>query len=255
MLDDITPLIITHNEAPNIGRTLSRLAWARQIVVVDSGSTDGTHEILEANAKVSVHTHKFETFATQCNFGLGFIKTPWVLSLDADYILSQELIEELRGLHPDACTAGYRVKFTYAVHGRNLRGSLYPPRITLYRLNRSRYVDEGHGHRVNVDGPISDLAGRIFHDDRKDIGRWFSSQQKYARQERDYIMLDRVGREVAMADKIRRVGWPAPFLAFLYTLFIKGCLFDGRAGWHYALQRLIAESMLALELTDQRLRK
>ena len=49
------------------------------------------------------------------------------------------------------------------------------------------------------------------------------------------------------------MGWPAPIGVFLYTLFVKRCLFDGWPGWYYALQRTIAEMLIALEIADRRL--
>src|SRR5664279_1161432 len=100
MLDQITPLIITYNEAPNIRRTLDKLAWARAIVVIDSGSTDETLAMLRNYPQVNVIHHPFADFASQCNFGLTKIASPWVLSLDADYELSDELVAELKSLTP-----------------------------------------------------------------------------------------------------------------------------------------------------------
>jgi glycosyltransferase involved in cell wall biosynthesis len=95
MLDQITPLIITYNEAPNIRRTLEKLRWARRIVIIDSGSTDDTLAILQSYEKVEVIRHTFADFASQCNFGLTQVSSIWVLSLDADYELSEELVNEL----------------------------------------------------------------------------------------------------------------------------------------------------------------
>jgi hypothetical protein len=57
------------------------------------------------------------------------------------------------------------------------------------------------------------------------------------------------------ADRIRLAVWPAPFAIFIYALILKGCLLDGWPGWYYAFQRLVAETMLALELLDRRLRQ
>ena len=62
MLIDITPLIITYNEAPNVRRTLDKLVWAKRIVVVDSGSTDETIDILRTYSQVEVIHHKFVDF-------------------------------------------------------------------------------------------------------------------------------------------------------------------------------------------------
>ena len=76
MLDDITPLVITYNEAPNIARTLDRLLWARRIVVIDSGSTDETLEIVRSYPQAEVIHRPFDDFASQCNFGIAQVATP-----------------------------------------------------------------------------------------------------------------------------------------------------------------------------------
>jgi glycosyltransferase involved in cell wall biosynthesis len=254
VLDNITPMIITFNEAANIQRTLEKVLWARRIIVIDSGSDDGTLEMLRAHSQVEVIHHPFRDYASQCNFGLARIATPWVLSLDADYELSDELVEELRLLAPRDEIQGYRASFIYRIHGRPLRGSLYPPRVVLYRKDHAIYRNEGHGHRVSIGGVVLQLAAAIYHDDRKSLGRWFTSQQLYARREAEYLLnSDRT--ELGRADRIRLAAWPAPFAVLVYTLFVKGCLLDGWPGWFYALERLLAETLLALEIIERRVRR
>jgi glycosyltransferase involved in cell wall biosynthesis len=251
--DQITPLIITYNEAPNIARTVGKLLWARRIVVIDSGSTDATLEMLRRFPQVEVINHPFSDFAGQCNFGLTQVGTPWVLSLDADYELSNALVEELAGLRVPDGVAGYRARFVYRVHGRALRGTLYPARTVLYRKDKAHYRNEGHGHRVAIDGEISPLAGVIYHDDRKPLTRWFDSQQRYARIEARYLIAT-PREKLDRGDLIRRLGWLAPIGVLFYMLFVKGCILDGWPGWYYAMQRLCAETLIALEVLDQRLR-
>ncbi|KKJ00273.1 hypothetical protein PROH_11335 [Prochlorothrix hollandica PCC 9006 = CALU 1027] len=73
-LADITPLILTYNEEENIDRTLSKLTWASQILIIDSYSTDRTLEITQSYSKVRVLQRQFDSFADQCNFGLSQIK-------------------------------------------------------------------------------------------------------------------------------------------------------------------------------------
>ena len=73
MPSQITPLILTFNEAPNIERTLARLTWAARIVVVDSFSTDETQAICQRFPQVDFIPRTFESFAAQCNFGLSQI--------------------------------------------------------------------------------------------------------------------------------------------------------------------------------------
>ena len=250
--ENVTPLVITWNEEANLKRTLAALNWARRIVLVDSGSTDRTLAIAAENPRVSVIHRSFDDFASQCQFGLSQIETEWVLSLDADYELSPSLVAELARLRDDGVTAGYRARFVYRIHGHELRGSLYPPRTVLYRKRLAHYHTEGHGHRVVIKGPICDLENVIYHDDRKPLARWFRSQTNYAALEAEHL-LSADSRALSRADRIRLMAWPAPLLVFVYVLFAKRCLFDGWAGWFYALQRLLAEVLLALELIDRRL--
>src|SRR5262249_17995908 len=133
MIEDITPIVITYNEEANIARTLDRLIWAKRIVVIDSGSTDGTLDIIRCYPQAECVHRPFVEFVSQCNFGIAQVTTSWVLSLDADYELSDELVTELHCLHPNAATVGYQAGFVYRIFGRPLRGTLYPPRTVLYR--------------------------------------------------------------------------------------------------------------------------
>ena len=249
---DITPLLITFNEIANIERTLAKLGWARRIVVIDSGSTDGTLEVLAKDPRIDVVHRPFDSFGEQCNFGLSHIRTGWVLSMDADYELSDALVAELGRLQPTEGQAGYRARFVYCIHGRSLRGALYPPRAVLYRVASARYENEGHGHRVRLAGTVSDLAGTIRHDDRKPLRRWLKSQLNYAAKEAEHL-LSASRSSLSRIDRLRLMGWPAPPLVLLYVLFAKGAVLDGAAGWFYAFQRLLAEVLLALELLDRRL--
>lgn len=253
MLDQITPLIITYNEAPNIVRTLEKLSWAQRIVVIDSGSTDATLALLRSYPQVDVIEHPFTDFATQCNLGLSQIKTPWVLSLDADYELSDGLVDEIGTLVDGAGVAGYRAQFVYRIYGRPLRGTLYPSRTVLYRVAKARYRNEGHGHRVSVAGEVRTLRHAIYHDDRKSLARWFASQQRYAVEEARYLD-ETPADKLTHSDRIRRMAWLAPLAIPFYTLFVKGGILDGWPGWFYALQRLIAESLIALAIIERRLR-
>ena len=252
ILDDVTPLLITYNEIENIERTLAKLDWARRIVVVDSGSSDGTLAFLKSDSRIEIFHRAFTSFAEQCNYGLSLIGSEWVLSMDADYELGSELIDGLRELTPSASDAGFRANFVYRVFGRPLRGTLYPPRIVLYRVRGAQYENQGHGHRVRVPGSISSLRGVIYHDDRKPLSRWFASQLRYGPIEASHLLEANPG-ELSFNDRVRRRGWMAPVLVFVYVLIVKRALLDGRAGIYYAFQRLLAELVISLEILDRRL--
>lgn len=249
----ITVLVLTFNEAPNIARTLEAVRWARRIVVVDSGSTDDTVAIARAFPQVDVVTRLFDTHQAQWSFALSLADSPWVLALDADYRITDELAEELRTLQPPAGIGGYRITFRYCVEGHPLRGSLYPPVVALYRREGARYVQEGHTQRIVVAGETGTIRGRIDHDDRKPLAHWLASQLRYARLEAEYVLAQprRAGRPV---DRLRRMAWPMPLIVLPYTLLWRGCILDGWPGWLYALQRLYAEIAIALEIASRRMR-
>src|SRR5688572_33089702 len=119
MIDNITPLILTYNEAPNIGRTLAQLSWARDIVVVDSFSGDNTLEIVSGFPQCRVYQREFDSHKNQWTFGLTetSISSEWVLGLDADYVLTNDLATELEALSPSPDVKGYRARFVYCVNG------------------------------------------------------------------------------------------------------------------------------------------
>jgi glycosyltransferase involved in cell wall biosynthesis len=252
-LDQVTPLILTCNEEANISRTLAGLAWARRIVVIDSGSTDGTLAILAGHPAVEVLHRPFDSFAAQCNFGLGAIHSEWVLSLDADYWLPPALVDEMRhavaSCPPDL--AGFRIPFRYCVLGRPLRGSILPPRLCLYRLGSGAYVDDGHGHRYQAEGRTGRLPSAIHHDDRKPLSRWLDSQRRYVAQEATKLLTTPVA-QLSFADRLRRRHLIAPFAVLLACLVLRGGLLDGWRGWYYAFQRLYVEVLLSLMLWEER---
>jgi glycosyltransferase involved in cell wall biosynthesis len=111
VLADITPVILTYNESANIGRSLERLSWAREVIVVDSGSTDDTLAIAAGFPNVrSVH-RPFDSHARQWQFATTEtgVTTDWILRLDADYMLPPALRDEIATLSPDAGTAAYQI--------------------------------------------------------------------------------------------------------------------------------------------------
>jgi glycosyltransferase involved in cell wall biosynthesis len=244
----ITPLLITYNEAANIGRTLDRLTWARRIVVIDSGSTDETLDLVGRYPQAEIVHRPFDSFARQCNFGLQQIESEWVLSLDSDYVLSEGLVAELQTV-ADNGAAGYRAAFRYCIGGRPLRRTLYPPRTVLYRHDKARYEDDGHGHRVRIDGEVRSLAHPIFHDDRKPLARWLRNQGAYARLEVEKLRTtprDRLSR----IERLRLQRWIMPLVTPFYCLFGKGLILDGSTGLTYTLQRTYYEVVVALTLMD-----
>lgn len=254
-LEQVTPLILTYNEEANIGRTLAGLQWARRIVVIDSGSSDATLALLAEHPAVTVHQRPFDTHACQWNYGLAQVRSPWVLSLDADYRIPPALVAEieaaLRGPQAEA-VAGYWLGFRYCVAGRPLRGSILPPRLALFRRSAGHYVDDGHTQRLMLRGASGHLRTPVLHDDRKPLSRWLWAQNRYVQLEAGKLLAAGPAAR-RLSDRVRRLAVVAPPAVFLLCL-LRGGLLDGWRGWFYALQRLYVETLLALTLLERKLR-
>lgn len=252
-LAQVTPVVLTFNEAPNIARCLQRLRSFREVLVVDSGSTDETLTIVARHPNTRVLHRPFDSFAGQWNFALreGGISTEWALAMDADYILTNALLAELDSLSPAPAVAGYWLRFRYCIFGKELRGALYPPVVALHRHRCTSYVQDGHCMRAQVDGQIGELVHPALHDDRKPLSRWLASQGRYAAEEAELI-LSRPWEALRLQDRIRRLGVIAPWLVPLYCLTVKRGLLDGWPGVFYALQRGMAEGIIALKLLEHR---
>lgn len=254
MLDQITPLILTYNEEANLARLLRSLSWANRVVVVDSGSTDNTASIAAEFGNVAFVVRKFDQIARQWNFGLDHsgIVTDWVLALDADYVLPETFVDEVRELRPAAETAGYRAAFEYCVRGVPLRGALYPPVTVLFRRRGAYFIQDGHTQRVALRGSVLQMKTRLQHDDRKPLERWLWSQAKYMDLEATKLRTTPMA-DLRVPDRIRKLIVVAPWLVFFYCLFIKGNILDGRRGLMYAMQRATSEGILSLYLLGEHL--
>jgi hypothetical protein len=251
MLDQITPLILTYNEAPNLERTMRRLNWANDIVVVDSFSDDQTISIATSFPQARIYQRVFDSHRDQWTFGLNEtgIRTAWVLALDADYVLSDDFITELRNLKTAPAVNTYTAHFTYCLNGKPLRSGIYPPVNVLYRASEAAYEQDGHTHRLKINGPVEALRAKIFHDDRKPLRRWLQSQVKYAELEAQKLLSSHRD-DLTFADRVRRWRVFAPVGVIVYCLVLRGGLLDGWPGVFYAFQRGLAESMLSLYLIN-----
>jgi glycosyltransferase involved in cell wall biosynthesis len=241
-LADITPVILTFNEEVNIARTLEHLHWAERIIVLDSGSTDDTAWICQSNPRVQWHQRPFDTFAGQWNYGRSLVRTPWMLALDADYLVPAATVEAFRLLETGDA-AGFRIPFRYCIHGHPLRATLLPPRITLFRPEQTVVVEDGHTQQMQVNGTVRDLNATIWHDDRKPFSRWWSNQKKYAALEAVKLR-NSCWSTLSPQDKLRKATPFSPLAVAAWCLLGKGLVFDLPWGWMYTGQRVLAEAAL-----------
>jgi hypothetical protein len=248
--DVITPLIITYNEEPNIDRVLAQLTWARRIVVLDSGSTDLTCAICARYPNVVLVTRQFDSFANQCNYGLTKVESEWCLSIDADYIVPETTAHELQCAVAQSEIDGFEARLRYCIRGRMLRRAILPNRIVLFRTRLGTYDQDGHAHRLVLNGRVRMLNNPVLHDDRKPLLRWLASQNMYAEQEALKLSTLPVAM-LGWPDRARRMRVIAPWLVPTYYLLVRGGILDGWAGLDYAAQRAIAELVLSIKLIER----
>ena len=189
----ITPLVLTRNEAANVSRTLAKLAWAGETLVVDSLSTDDTVALARQFPRTRVLQRAFDTHSLQWNYGLSEARTEWVLALDADYVLSDELVRELQDWQSEEGVVAYYASIRYCIGGHPLRGTLYPPRPVLFHRAYCHYEQDGHTQELVIKGRTGQLQGTILHDDRKPVSVFLRAQDRYARLEAEKLL--EAGRE------------------------------------------------------------
>lgn len=243
-------LILTKDEEPNIERVLSRLSFLDKIIVVDSYSSDRTLEILSLFSNVEIYQRSFDTHAKQWNYGLSLVTSSWVLSLDADYVLPGDFIEETKQHISQDRISAFFAGFEFLVFGRRLKNNNTTLRPVLFKVSQCHYYDDGHTQRLQIEGLTGNYKTLIWHDDRKSLNRWLGNQASYSEKECKMLVNDS-NKNVGLNAKIRKTKVLAPFLVFFYCLFVKGLIFKGWAGWHYTLQRTMVEMLLALRLIEE----
>jgi glycosyltransferase involved in cell wall biosynthesis len=251
MLDQITPIVLTYNEAPNIRRTLDSLRWAERVVVVDSGSKDGTKEIAKSFSNVVWYIRNFDSFKSQCEYAIHHtgIMTRYVLALDADMIVSSELASEIGSKFLAGSFNGGLLRFEFRLSDRPLAGSLYPAQVRLFRRDRVRVLQMGHAHTFDVDGPVYRFKQPLIHDDRKPLERWVASQLSYSALEAQRIASRDSYR---FRDRLRELG-VMPVIAGALAYIRAGGPFRGAAAVRYAYERAAYESLLAIRLMSLKL--
>jgi glycosyltransferase involved in cell wall biosynthesis len=168
----VSVVIIARNEEDRLGAALKSVEGvAREIILVDSYSTDDTVKIAKQfNAKI--YKRKWTNYADQKNFANTKASGPWILSLDADERLSPELREAILSLNePDPSASAFSMPRKVRYLGRWIRHSgWYPDRkIRLFRKEKAVWEGEYVHESLKVDGKVVPLQGDIHHFTYRDI--------------------------------------------------------------------------------------
>lgn len=162
----LSAILITRDEARRIERCLRSIDFADEVVVVDSGSTDQTVAIArDAGARVTVHAD-WPGFGVQKNRALDLACGDWVLSIDADEVVTPELRESiLAAIRAPAGADVFQIRRRSCFAGRPLRfGDWHGDRVLrLFRRGAARFTDDLVHERLDHDGPAPVLDGMLMH--------------------------------------------------------------------------------------------
>jgi len=229
---NISFCLITLNEERNLPRCLKSCAdLAGEIVVLDSGSSDGTEKTARQFGARWQH-QDWLGYVGQKNKVLSLASHPWVFSLDADEELSPELRDEiklLKEIEPADDRGGFSVPRCVLYEGRWIRhGDWYPDRLVrLFRRDRVKFTGGKVHERLEVDGRIVPLRGELYHYSFKDAADHWARCQKYAR-----LWAETQHEAGSTTNAI------APYVHALFRWFrgyvFRGGFLDRKQGWRIA---------------------
>lgn len=254
---DLTVLILTLDEERHIERCLTSIkGLATRVVVIDSYSTDRTCELAQALG-AEVLRNRFVNYATQFNWALDHadIQTSWVMRLDADEIVTPELVAALKGTLPtsSADVAGFTLNLRRYFLGRWLKhGALYPIRLLrVWRTGRGRSESRWMDEHIAVDGRIEHINADFADDNLNNVTWWTNKHNGYATREAIDLLMIKYRADTSNSNasaigqnaKIKRwikqriysrlpLGLRA-LLYFLYRYFLRLGFLDGWQGFAF----------------------
>jgi len=269
MPESLAITVLTHNEAENLPRCLKSIAEFGDIIVVDSGSNDGTQEIAN-NSSARVYERPFESFAQQRNWALENcdLKTGWVLFLDADEVATPEFRQGVADAIQNAgdSIAGFYCCWKTMLDQRWLRRSDSFPKwqLRIVRRGRANFIDSGHAQKEgSVEGELGYVREPYLHYAlSKGWEAWWAKHNQYSDEE----AADRLSRSASLGelfskDPSRRnralkpilsriPGWP--LLRFLHMYILKGGFLEGREGFAYCAGMGWYEYLIHAKMRDLR---
>lgn len=226
----LSVILITKNEAENIRACIESVAWADEIIVVDSGSTDDTVAISK-QLGAQVHEHDWPGFGVQKNRALGYATKDWVLSLDADERVTPELRAEIETILKAGQTQDcYLVPRLSNYCGRFMYHSGWYPDLLprLFRRGKARFSDDLVHERLIVEGSSGKLKGLLLH-------YAFDGMEEVLHKVNQYstagaAMMYKRGRKASLSGAVLRGLW-----SFFRTYILRGGILDGREGFMLAV--------------------
>lgn len=225
----ISVIIITCNNEDTIGIVLEKVAWADEVIVVDAESTDKTKEMAE-KLGAKVYQREWEGYASQKKYALGMASSDWILSLDSDEVLDNDLADSIKEtISKESRFDGYMIRMVTYFLNRPLRFASKPFRqMRLFRKDKATLAERSvHEHfKVKSCGAIE--KGMIKHYTSPTISDRIKKINLYSTLEADEIA--KSGKRIAWFDIAI---WPCKSFARNYILNL-GFL-DGMAGFLWSV--------------------
>ena len=221
----LSVILITKNEAKHIRACLESVAFADEVIVVDSGSTDGTIEMARA---MGAQVHVFDDwpgFGPQKNRALDLATQPWVFSIDADERVTPALRHEMIHLINDAAFDAYRVARLSEFCGKAIRHSGWWPGyvVRLFRRESCRFTDAAVHERVQTKGPVGTLKNWLLHYPYDDLESLIAKSNRYSTDAA--AMMSARGRRSGALTALAHSFW-----TFVRMYIIRRGFLDGRHG-------------------------
>lgn len=221
----VTATVITLNEAAHIQACLATLSWADEVIVVDSGSTDGTAELARA-AGASVIVRDWPGYAAQKDFAASQARHDWIVSVDADERITPELAAEIRTVVAQpGDKVGFRVpRITFHL-GRWIRTTDWYPdyQLRVYDRRHASWAKRRVHESVTPRGPIGQLTCNLQHYAYRDLAHHHETMQRYTTLAAQQ-MYEEGRRGSALALLLH------PAAAFLRNYVLKRGFMDGAPG-------------------------
>ena len=222
----LTVVTLTLNEENNIVECLQSVAWADQIIVVDSGSADATLTLAKKFTNDIVQI-EWKGYGEARNRALDLARGEWILWLDADERVPDELAKEIRATlsTPPAGIAGFDVARRAYFLGKWIRHcGWYPGRIVrLFRRGKARFSETRVHEQLSIDGPVGRLRNDLLHYTDVDLEQYFRKFNKYTTLAAEDLRSR--GRSAGLVDLVFR----PPFMFFKMYVLRLGFL-DGMHG-------------------------
>ena len=227
----VSAIVITRNEEAVIRRCLESLAWAREIIVVDSGSTDRTVEICRELGATVHTTEDWPGFGPQKNRALDRASGEWIVSLDADEWVTPALRAEIeRAIGAPDARPGYAIPRRSSFCGRFMKHSGWWPDyvVRLFRRDAGRFSDDRTHERVVVQGKLGRLREPILHEAIRSVEQMLAKMDGYSSASAQSRFQQ--GRRASLATAILHGFW-----AFFRTYVLRLGFLDGREGFILAV--------------------